>query len=307
LTKYRKANLLVVIGGVVILAVLLMGAYLGWFGETSEGEAIIPAENRQPQIAVRAEQNMGSSESASEVENCLSESMLETDPMMMDELERLDPYLVNSGSISLYRDLAESELSHLIAQGDSGAMAVLGAMHVMRARGLSDSDAVPYLLLEEPNLLSYQYKLPHTEEQTRHYELAADWFYKSALHGRLLALINVGNQLVTMGKTPVDLGWISKEDYDDLTRAEKSTFNASSVYQAAAFTIAPQVEVGFFEEVGLGFGSMFAKRFASIAKPIATRFRSDRAELGLSPLTVPASTLPSYRELTKLLCNSPPE
>jgi len=292
-------------GGVVILVVLLMGAYLGWFGETSEGEAIIPAENMQSQIAVRAEKNIGNSESASEVENCLSESMLETHPVMMDELERLDPYVVNFGSISDYRELPESELRHLIAQGDSGAMAVLGAMHVMRARGLSDSDAVPYLLLEEPNLLSYRYKLPHTEKQTRHDELAADWFYKSALHGRLLALFNVGDQLVTMGKTPTDLGWISSEDYDQLTRAQKSTFNAASVYQAVAFTIAPQVEVGFFEEIGLGFGSMFANRFADIAEPIATQFRSDRAELGLDPLIIPASTLPSYSELTELLCSTP--
>ena len=305
MTKYRKANLLVVVGGVVILAVLLMGAYLGWFGEASENEAIIPTENLQSQIAVRAERNIGNSGSASEVGNCLSESMLETHPAMMDELARLDPYVVNFGSISDYRDLAESELRHLIAQGDSGAMAVLGAMHVMRARGLSDADAVPYLLLEDPNLFSYQYKLPHTEEQTRHYELAVDWFYKSALHGRLLALINVGDQLVTLGKTPIDLGWISAEDYDQLTRAQKSTFNAANVYQAVALTIAPQVEVGFLEEIGLGFGSMFAKRFANIAEPIVTQFRSDRAELGLDPLIIPASTLPSYGELTELLCSTP--
>ena len=305
MTKNRKANLLVFNGGIVILAVFLTWAYLGWFGEASESEAITPDETGQPTIEVRTEQDIGTSETASDVENCLSNSLLETHPMMMDELERLDTYLVNSGSISVYRDLAESELSHLIEQGDSGAMAVLGAMYVMRARGLPDSDAVPYLLLEKPDIRSYQYNLPHTGEQTQHYELAADWFYKSALHGRLLALINVGHQLVTMGKTPVDLGWISTVDYDRLTRAEKSTFNASNVYQAVAFTIAPQVEVGFFEEVGLGFGSMFAERFASIAEPIATRFRSDRAELGLSPLTVPSSTLPSYRELTELLCNPP--
>ena len=305
MTKYRKANLLFVVGGVLILAVLLMGAYLGWFGAAYEGEAIIPTENAQSQIAVRDKKNIGNSGSASEVENCLSESMLETHPAMMDELARLDPYVVNFGSISDYRDLAESELRHLIAQGDSGAMAVLGAMHVMRARGLSDSDAVPYLLLEDPNLFSYQYKLPHTEEQMRHYGLAADWFYKSALHGRLLALINVGDQLVALGKTPIDLGWISTEDYDQLTRAQKSTFNAASVYQAVAYTIAPQVEVGFLEEIGLGFGSMFAKRFANIAEPIVTQFRSDRAELGLGPLIIPPSALPSYSELTELLCSTP--
>ena len=305
MTKYHKASLLIFVGGNAILAQLLLRAYWGWFGGAYEIKAIAPGETSQPQVEVRAEQDIGSSGTDSDVENCLSESMLETHPMMMDEMERLDPFLVNSGSISVYRELTESELGHLIAQGDSGAMAVLGAMHVMRARGLPDSEAVPYLLMENPALLTYRYKLPHTEEQTRHYELAAEWFYKSALHGRLLALINVGHQLDMMGKKPVDLGWISIEDYDQLTRGQKSTFNAANVYQAVAFTIAPQVEVGFFEEIGLGFGSKLAKRFANIAEPIATQFRSDRAELGLDPLIVPASTLPSYDELTELLCNPP--
>jgi len=123
---YRKANLLVFIGGIAILAALLMGAYLGWFGEASESKAITPDETRQSQVEVRAKQDIVSSRIATDVENCLSESMLETHPMMMDELERLEPFLVNSGSISVYRDLAESELSHLITQDDSGAMAVLG-------------------------------------------------------------------------------------------------------------------------------------------------------------------------------------
>ena len=109
-----------------------------------------------------------------------------------------------------------------------------------------------------------------------------------------------------MGKKPIDLGWISTEDYHQLTRAQKSTFNAANVYQAVAFTIAPQVGVGFLEEIGLGIGSMFATRFSDIAEPIASQFRSDRAELGLDPLIIPASTLPSYSELTELLC-SPPE
>lgn len=305
MTKYVKASSVVFVGGIAILAMLLMRAYWPWFEEASETKAIAPDETRAPQIELRAEQDTRSPGTVSDVKSCISEGMLETHPMMIDEMERLDPYLLNSGSISVYRELAESELRHLIAQGDSGAMAVLGAMHVMRARGLPDSEAVPYLLMEKPDLLSYRYKLPLTEEQIRHYELAADWFYKSALHGRLLALISVGDQLIMLGKKPVDLGWISAEDYDQLTRAEKSTFNAASVYQAVAFTIAPEIEVGFFEEIGLGFGSKFAKRFADIAAPIAAQFRSDRAELGLDPLIIPASALPSYDELTALLCNPP--
>lgn len=290
-------------GGIVILAVLLTSNMRGVSGDPAEIKESTSEGTIQLGVAIRPEEDIGVFEAAPDAENCLSEGLLETHPIMADEAKRLDPFLINSESMAVYRDLAEAELLDLAAQNDSGAMAVLAAMHVMRARGLPESKAVPYLLLEDSDLLSYRYSLPFTNEQTRHRELAADWFYKSALHGRVMALINVGHQLDMMGRKPVDLGWISAEDYDLLTRAQKSTFNAANVYQAVAYTIAPDLEIGLFDEDDGGFGTLFAKRYASIAEPIAAEFRSDRRDLGLAPLTVPASELPPLRELTALLCS----
>jgi len=268
-----------------------------------EDVAVITAERTVPtHVAPRPEEFDDSFEATSESENCLSEGLLETHPMMMEEAKRLDPFLVNSESMAVYRGLAESQLLPLVDQNDSGAMAVLGAMHVMRAKGLPESSAVPYLLLEDLDLLTYRYSGPFSEEQLQHLELAADWFYKSALNGRVLALMNVGHQLDMMGRKPVDLGWISEEDYDRLTRAEKSVFNAANVYQAVAYTIAPELELGLFDENG-GFGTMFAQRYAEIADPIAERFRADRRRLGLEPLIVPETELAPLKELQELLCD----
>lgn len=289
--------------GIVIIAVLLNSDMLDESGDLAEIEAIIPENTIQPQVAFRPDEDNPFTEVPPGVRDCLSEGLLETHPMMMDEAKRLDPYLINSESMAVYRGLAESDLRHLIGQGDSGAMAILGAMHVMRARGMPESKAVSFLLLEDSELLSYTYSLPHTEGQTRHLELAADWFYQSALHGRVMALVNVGHQLDMLGKTPVDLEWISREAYEQLTRAQKATFNAANVYQGVAYTIAPELRIGLFDDDAFGFGTMFARRFSSIAEPIAAEFQSDRRELGLPPLSVPASELPPIQELTELLCS----
>ena len=297
----RRTKLAIVTAGLAIAALLLVSGILGEPEDSADKEAITPVANL-PQAAAPLEEDVGVGDVANP-ERCLSEGLLETHPMLMDEAERLGPYLVNSDSIAVYRNLTESELLNLVDQSDSGAMAVLGAMHVMRARGLPESKAVPYLLLEDHDLLSFRYSFPHTEEQTRQLELAADWFYKSALHGRVMALVNVGHQLDMMRKKPVDLGWVSEESYEQLTRAEKSIFNAANVYQAAADTIAPELEIGLFDDENGGFGTMFAQRFANIAEPIAEEFGAERRRLGLGPLTVPASDLPPFEELKKLLCD----
>jgi len=302
LTTKPKAKLTVLVVGIVVLVMIGTVAEIGSSGDTVETGAITDNKKSQSQAATRPEDADSTFEATPNSENCLSEGLLETHPMIMDEIKRLDPFLINSESMAVYRGLTELQLLPLVDQGDSGAMAVLGAMHVMRFRGLPDSSAIPYLLLEDLGLLTFRYSRPFSEEQSKHLKLAADWFYRSAINGRVMALINVGNQLDMMGKKPVDLGWISAEEYEQLTRSEKSLFNAANVYQAVAFTIAPELELGPYDENG-GFSTMFAQRYADIAEPIAVRFRDDRRKLGLEPLIVPKTELPTVDELKKLLCD----
>ena len=298
----RKTKLTATLVSIATIALLLLISLTGKPGDSSKTDATALLADNPPQASAPTDNRDSLAESGSGTISCLNEALLETHPIMMDELRRLDPYTVNMESIAAYRDLAQSELSSLIDQGDSGAMAVVGAMHEMKARGWPESYAVPYLLHEGPDQSSNSAGLPAAEEQKRHYEQAAKWFYQAALHGRVLALTYVGRQLDNMGSSPVDLGWISADEYNQLTRAERSTFNAANVYQAVAYTIAPELEIGLFDDENAGFGTAFAKRFSSIAEPIAAKYRSDRKGLGLRPLLVPASELPPAQEIAELLC-----
>jgi len=149
LTTKPKAKLTVLVVGIVVLVMIGTVAEIGSSGDTVETGAITDNKKSQSQAATRPEDADSTFEATPNSENCLSEGLLETHPMIMDEIKRLDPFLINSESMAVYRGLTELQLLPLVDQGDSGAMAVLGAMHVMRFRGLPDSSAIPYLLLED--------------------------------------------------------------------------------------------------------------------------------------------------------------
>lgn len=244
-------------------------------------------------------------ESSSDIPSpqCINEGLLESHPMMWEELERLAPFETRGNSIFSYRGLSEANLLTLADQQDSAAMTVLGAMHEVRARDLPDSKAVPYLMLEEKELPSYSYNLPLSEAQVANLEKAAYWYYQAALHGRLMALTDVGYQLLMLQRNPVDLGWVSQEEYDLLSGVERGSFNAFNVYNAAVYTIAPELEIGVFTERA-DVGRHVAKRFADIVPPLVQKYSSDRANLGLPPISVPVSKLPPPSELEELLCES---
>ncbi len=286
---------------IVLLALVLIAYFYG----DSRPEAEIG--DRQEKIASGDGRISGDSQDTdTEFEKsnseCISEALLETHPMMWEELERLDPFDTRGATISSYRGLSEIDLLDLADQRDSAAMTVLGAVYEIRARSLPDSKAVSFLKLEEEGLMSYSYSLPLSAAQIANLEESAHWYYQAALHGRLMALRHVGDQLNMMRRTPVDLGWIRQEEYDSLSRAEKSSFNAANVYNAAVYTIAPELEIGLFDE-GDGFGHRMANRFSDIVPPIVEKYRNDRAELGMPPISVPKSELPPLRELERLLCN----
>ena len=235
--------------------------------------------------------------------HCLSEAMIESHPMMWDELARLQPFGTRGDHISSYRGLSESQLLAAIDQQDSAAMTVLGATYEVRARDLPDSKAVPFLNHEEQDLMSYRYSLPLSEAQVENREQAAYWYYQAALHGRLMALTHVGDQLDVLQQSPVDLGWIGQSEYDSLSRAQKSTFNAATVYTTAIYTIAPELEIGLFPETIDSWRRM-ARRFDIAVPAIVEKYRSDRTALGLPPIVVPESELPPLSELQELLCST---
>lgn len=236
-------------------------------------------------------------------DDCFSPGQLETHPMFAADVGRIDLVATNGPTIASYRGLSAVELGNLATQGDSAAMAVLGAMSVMRARNLPDDRAVAYLLYEDKTLMSYRPQIPPEPDAAKHFDDAANWFYQSALHGRVLALNHIGGILWLTGRGPVELGWIEKEEYVSLKRGDRNSLMPGNLYNALAFEIAPQLRDG-------PFGTIFtdlighSERQQPIITELAEKFHRDREAARLPPIVVPESTAPSIEVIKSMLCDS---
>jgi len=234
---------------------------------------------------------------------CLTAEQLEYHPLVVEDAYRYDAVGITGPSIGSYRGLSTSELRDLADQGDSAAMAVLGAAKVMQSRGLPVSKAVSYLLLEEPRLLSYRFKRPISAESRAHLEQAREWFYKAALHGRVMALYKVGESFELETGGPVELGWIAKDEYEALSSYEQMSLLPSNLYNALAFKIAPELGEGPHGEIFTEIMPRSDKQQALLGE-FANRFFEDLDAAGLPPISVPDAVSPSFDELKSLLCSS---
>lgn len=233
---------------------------------------------------------------------CLSPEQLETHPMFAAEAKRFDSLSANGPAIASYRGLSIADLKSLAIQGDSAAMVVLGAIYTMKARNLSDDNAVPYLLYEDTSLHNYAFKYPLEPDVVKHYEDARDWYYRAALHGRLLALYFVGDAAGQIEGGPVGLGWIKKEDYDDLSSRERSAIQPANVYNVLAYELAPQLREGLLGS----FSEIIPRsdRQSAITDSLKNKFDRDREAAKLPKPIIAHVSSPSMEELRSMICAS---
>ena len=310
MTKWRSCLLLVVILAVSTFLYLFEGP--GDIRRLDSGQVEVRSSDHlrragaaESQAATEEPEDTGSGAAGPDAEsvvNCLSESQLESHPLLSDEWARLDSLSVTGPTIASYRGLSDAELENLVAQGDSAAMAVLGAISFMRARGLDDGDAVSYLLNEESRLNGYSFTRPLDEEVRTNYEQARDWFYQAALHGRPLSLQKVGEITWVVNGGPVALGWIGKDDYESLNSFEKGALDPIMVYQELATVIAPQLGSGpIWESVSEHMPRIDQQQ--NVLDELARQFVQDLGNAGLPPIEVPESTAPALQELRSMLCD----
>lgn len=236
-----------------------------------------------------------------DVTDCLSPEQLDSDPALVEEYARFESLVTSDPVIESYRGLSAAELAGLADQGDSAAMAVLGANSIMRAMKLPVDQAVSHLLLQNPSLELFNFEQPLESETVQHLQEASDWFYSAAVHGRLLALQNVGEITAIIGGTPSELGWISQDEYESLERFERHALDPANVYGALAFEIAPGL-------IDSPLGAMTAEltpggdRQQLLLHGLAWQFRRDREAARLPPIDIPTSTAPSLAEIESLMC-----
>lgn len=235
-------------------------------------------------------------------ESCLSPGQIESHPMFNADYRRLDAVAISGPTIGSYRGLSSTELRNLATQRDSAAMAVLGAISLLRTRNIAEDKAVPYLLGEDAALYTYTSNGQLEPEAIEHLEEAYRWFYEAALHGRLLALPFAGEAIGALEGGAVGMGWIEKDEYDALRGFSKSAFMPMTVYNALAFEIAPQLREG---PSGMIYEMIPSNdRQKTIVAALAEEFEKDREEANLPPIEIAESTAPPLEDIRSMLCES---
>ena len=263
--------------------------------DSAEGLRPNPDTNPEPGLSSRPELN-----SSNPIDDCLTVEMLESHPMFASDAARLDPVLINSPTIASYRGLSIETLTNLAIQDDSAAMAVLGAIWMLKAIGIAEQYAVPFLLYEDIALSTPWEPSLEDPDVQRHLKVAREWFYKSALHGRLFALYRVGEIDAKLGGGPVGLGWIDKSQYEDFRAAQRSALMPQNVYNLLAFEIAPQLRTGTLEII---YDLIPKHEYQGpILEDLATQFEQDRLARKLPPIVVPESQLPTWEEIREMIC-----
>ncbi|MEM7431551.1 MAG: hypothetical protein AAF351_06390 [Pseudomonadota bacterium] len=232
--------------------------------------------------------------------SCLTPSQLEMHPLLVEDMTRLDPITFSGPAVEAFRYLSAEEVAGLADQGDSAAMVVMGAIHVMRANGFEESRAVSFLLYEDMEL--HQNAWNGVESQEIHNDLreAEQWFYRSAMNGRLMALQLVGQMKRRLVGGPVELGWIEQDEYDALELGEKNSLFPINVYSALSYTIAPELRSG---PTGILYGLVpKGERMTGLLHKLAAQFDTDRERAGLPPIVVIESKVPELTELFEMVC-----
>lgn len=268
--------------------------------DTVAQEAIVKA--KQSLVSEPSNNKSPISKPAATNGGCLTPEQIETHPLFAADYRRLDSVAISGPMIASYRGLSSAELHDLAVQGDSAAMATLGAVSVMKARNMAEDKAVPYLLHEDMSLHTYFNKVPLQPEAIKHLEEAHSWFYRAALHGRLLALGYAGESIGIIKGGPVGLGWVEEDEYEALRGFAKSAFMPMTVYNALAFEIAPQLRDG---PSGIIYELLPRnERQETILVELVKQFEKDREEAKLPPIVVAESTAPSMQEIRSMLCES---
>lgn len=221
-------------------------------------------------------------------------------PLLIEDERRFESLRVRGPIFANYRGNAEADLRALAIQGDAEAMVVLGAVSLMRARGLSEDKGVPFLVGEE-GLQSSDYVLRAKAEQIGHYEEARDWFYKAALHGRLFALDYVGYINGKLEDWPTESGWTGYKIDDASPHAfgYKSS-KLHSVYLKMPYEIAPQL----CDRSIRGCPSPDNDQLQAIATRLVKQFAQDQLDLNLPPIVIAESKAPPLEEIKSWICDS---
>lgn len=296
-----------------IILLVLLATGLGIFLIIDDWADVAPTDAPQSVKAAAAETPLPqvSSTQAESVEtedsqSCLTEAQMESHPSLLTEVEFMNEVQVLSEHMQRYRGLDENDLESLAEQGDSGAMATLGARYALAANGLDPDRASDYFdprsrdpeisALRSPMLIDY------SDEQIAMLETAMDWYFQSAVHGRYMALQEIGVISTRLVGTAVQQGWVTEDEYQTLSSGERGALLPANVYAEAGRMLMPDTGDSPLLELMFTLGPKSSRQF-ELAAGIAASVSSTQARLRVSPQHVDVSEVLSGQELLELLCD----
>ncbi|MEL7296864.1 MAG: hypothetical protein AAGJ86_04330 [Pseudomonadota bacterium] len=224
------------------------------------------------------------------------------------ERERVQAMSVfgEGGHIDSLTQLAMRDVQSFAEQGDSAAMAVLAKMYFLQSGGVAPERVYEYMTLagsrtNKADFTIMSSKKTRSPEQKEMLELARDWAWRSALHGRYFALQIVAEVEIAMGETVATKGWVTQSFFDTLDRRERSDrYSLNYIYPAAIPLIDPEAATGA-QELLLSIipQPSEAREFAPM---IAEEFERRRIELGLTKPNIGASRLPDIEAALLSIC-----
>lgn len=233
---------------------------------------------------------------------CLTFEQFEQLPEVLQDMARIEQVSVSGTPMSAYENLGEATLHGFAEQGDAAAMAVLGAMHVMRAYQVNESLALEWLnhgqRISDLDLGNSQL----SSAASLSLNDAAYWFYEAAMHGRVLALQNYGQVRGRLFGGPVGIGWIDQQAYEMLTENEKSSLLPANLYAQVAYDIVPTLRDGAVGVVARRIPQSSVQQ--AIRDELVIDFQHAVADRGLAPVAIPPDALPEVEGLLDQLCSS---
>lgn len=263
---------------------------------------IVPKEPEDSAVEVVNDQDVSAPSVLLDEPDCLTVKQFEELPELMQDFARMDQVSAGGSALSSYENLGEDTLRSFADQGDSAAMVIIGAMSVMRAYEMNESLAVGWLNGEQGiNDLNVG-----TDEPSPSASLAlndaAYWFYEAASHGRIFALQQYGQVKGRLFGGPVGLGWISQEEFDELSSNEKASLDPSSVFGQVAYDIAPSLREGALGSLSTMTPQTNEQR--AIRKTLHAEFEQHLVDAELPPIQVAATASDELEELYDRVCES---
>ncbi|MEM9209084.1 MAG: hypothetical protein AAGA61_07550 [Pseudomonadota bacterium] len=255
-----------------------------------------------PQIDVAPESDPGIPvDSMTDPPDCLRPDQLQAHPWVVADFASYESVSSTGHQFEAYRQLSESELESLAVQNDSAAMVMLGDKAVEQTIG-SSSQIDTFGLRSIISLQSAKNTRsePVSPDQQAALESARDWYYEAALHGRIGALWQVGLIREMLEGSAVDLGWVSREEYAQLSRFEQSEVSPTRIYERLSRLARP----GVADLFGGQLPTELSERQRQIIERLAEDFRQDRTSRGFAEFPPIQPAITDMQHLRDLICPS---